>query len=101
MLRIGISGIYVLYMNSNEILIKSPYLFLHLRLQLPILRLDCPQLLLQRLHTLLQLAVLGLGGLEVVCDRKLYGRNDGRYYGRKAYGRNVSALFPFRSHREL
>ena len=36
--------------------------------------------------------------LQLVCDRKLYGRNNGRYNGRKAYGRNVSALFLFRSH---
>ena len=33
--------------------------------------------------------------LITVCDRKPYGRN----YGRKAYSRNVSALFLFRSHR--
>ena len=40
-------------------------------------------------------------GSPVVCDRKIYGRNNGRYYGRKAYGRNVSAIILFRSHRSF
>ena len=38
---------------------------------------------------------------NIVCDRKIYGRNNGRYYGRKAYGRNVSALFPLRWHQSF
>ena len=47
--------------------------------------------------------ILGLSEdwIIIVCDRKIYGRNNGRYYGRKAYGRNVSAIILFRSHRSF
>ena len=34
---------------------------------------------------------------NLVCDRKIYGR----YYGRKAYGRNVLAIILFRSHQSF
>ena len=45
--------------------------------------------------------ISGAGQEMLVCDRKIYGRNNGRYYGRKAYGRNVSAIILFRSHRSF